>query len=194
LAARLTKLQNKHPIPEFGLCLAGNIPEVKLPGHRLVEAGQQLVAKLKMATGASLKDGVMSLLVSEHVYHKCLWCDQTTSFNLSDPPSGVAIPQAYIEVTNQNEFMKWAKTRWSAPSMAAFPAYRSFIGVCKRCNYTCADCNSKGPAQFSLEYMLSLKDDRICPECGKKLLANVKAPIPGRRELAALHRKSFLDL
>jgi DNA-directed RNA polymerase subunit RPC12/RpoP len=196
LPARLRKLSRAHGEVPIGLCLTGALPEVRMEGSKLLAALQSLVEKLRTETGEPLKEGVMSMLVSDHVYHKCLWCDATMSFSLSDPLGAMMVPKAYVEVsvTGATEFGKWAQGRWSPSSMQAFAAWRRFIGVCKRCNYNCSDCGTMGPKMFSLEWMQSLKNDKICPDCGQKLLANVKPPVPGRRELIALHRKSFLDL
>ena len=178
----------------IGLCLAGNAPETRMPGGKLITAAQSLVGKLSTASGSTLREGVLSLLVSEHVYHKCIWCDATYGFSLGYPMGSMALPKLYVETAGVPEFPTWATGRWRPDSLQKMDVWAPFTGVCKKCHYNCAECDKLGPAKFNLEWMQSLNADKICMECGKKLLANVKPPKPGRPELIALHRKSFLEL
>lgn len=192
--AKITKLRSTKADPTIGLCLAGTIPEVQMPGSRLVEAAQALVGRLKTAAPPVLREGLLSLLVSEHVFHKCLWCDGVAGFSLGYPPSNMPIPTLYVETGPGPDFTKWVSGRWSPNSVQNINVWAPLVGICRKCHYNCGECKTLGPPTFSLEWMQSLKDDKICVECGKKLLANVKLPKPGRPELVALHRKSFLEL
>lgn len=194
LSSRIFKLTKNLPNARFGLCLSGDFPGVQMEGSALIAAAKALTAKLMTASNESLKNGVLSLLVSEHVYNKCVWCDQAAVFTLSDAPDQLMVPKMYIETPDRKVLSEWLGKRWSPQSLSSLEAWLPYLGVCRRCNYTCTECGHQGPKVFDLVWMKSLKDDKICPECGNKLLANVKSPTPGRRELVALHRKSFLDL
>lgn len=198
LGPRIDRLSKALPVSPsallLGLCLAGSPPTVRMPANKLHKVASSLVARLKSETSAEIREGILSLLVSDHVYHKCIWCDGSYAFSLGDSPDIMMIPKLYVETTGNPEFGVWADTRWGPHTRQNLADWRPFTGVCKKCHYNCLECGALGPPKFNLEFMQSLQADKLCIECGKKLLVNVKPPKPGRPELIALHRKRFLDL